>query len=297
MMHLVQGEAPGDSQAADPTPALVNLQADLEQLYSKNQLMPRLRKEFTECSDFDFPAYIVEQGIPVEFGIDLLVQMVLHKRANLQTLVGCLRHHFKDLDRPCQATADMLLKAAEADLVDYNDGLRVFVVKFDITSDVQEELDRFQFPLPMVVPPKEVTTNRQTGYLTTKGSVILRDNHHDDDVCLDHLNRMNSVRFTINETTARMVKNRWRNLDKPKDGETQEDFMKRRKAFEKYDRTAKDVIALLTSETDHIHLTHRYDKRGRIYCMGYHVTYQGTPWNKSVIEFADKELVADCLLA
>jgi len=38
-------------------------------------------------------------------------------------------------------------------------------------------------------------------------------------------------------------------------------------------------------------MTHRYDKRGRVYCMGYHVNYQGTPWNKAVIELADKEMI------
>lgn len=266
-------------------------QVELEKLFSNNQLMPRVRREFTECPDFDFAGYITGRGIPEEFGISLLVQMALHKRTTLQTLVGCLKHHFKDSSKPCQDTADMILKCAEADLVDYAAGLKLFIVKFTISADVQEELDRFQFPLPMVVEPRQVRSNRETGYLTSKGSIILRDNHHDEDVCLDHINRVNQTRFTINTDTATMVKNKWRNLDKPKEGETKEEFDKRRKAFEKYDRTAKDVIKLLGDEGDHFYLTHAYDKRGRIYACGYQVNYQGAAWNKAVINFADKEYI------
>lgn len=266
-------------------------QIELETLFNNNQLMPRIRREFTDSADFDFAGYMTEQGIPEEFGIGLLVQMALHKRTTLQTLVGCLKHHFKDSSKPCQDTSDMILKCIEADLVDYDTGLKLFIVKVTISADVQEELDRFQFPLPMVVEPKPIKSNRETGYLTSKGSIILRDNHHEGDVCLDHINRVNQTRFTINSDTTAMVRNKWRNLDKPKEGETREDFDKRRKAFEKYDRTSREVIQLLADESDHFHLTHKYDKRGRIYCMGYHVTYQGAPWNKAVIEFADKEYI------
>lgn len=259
-------------------------QIELERLFNKNQLIPRIRKEFQDAS---FGEFIEAAEIPIPFGLDLLVQMVLHKRASLTTLIGCLRHHFQD----SQLTADMIYKAAEADLVDYDTTLRIFVVKYMISEDVQEELDRFQFPLPMVVRPQKITNNRTTGMLTSGGSVILRNNHHNDDVCLDHLNRANNVRFVINTDTVRMVKNKWRNLDKPKEGESKEDFAKRKRAFEKYDRTAKDVIDLLVKEGNEFYLTHKYDKRGRVYCQGYHVTYQGAPWNKAVIEFADKELI------
>lgn len=262
-------------------------QIELERLFNKNQLIPRIRKEFQECAEFNFSKYMEECGIPVGFGLDLLVQMALHKRASLSTLIGCLRHHFYY----SQDAADMIYKAAQADLVDYSTQLRMFVVKFNISADVQEELDKFQFPLPMVVEPMEVKDNCSTGMLTSGGSIILRNNHHNDDVCLDHINRMNKVRFVINTDTATMVKNKWRNLDKAKEGETKDDFEKRKKAFEKYDRTAKDVIGLLVKEGNEFHLIHKYDKRGRIYCQGYHVTYQGAPWNKAVIEFADKEVI------
>ncbi len=262
-------------------------QIELEHLFNKNQTIPRVKREFTECSSFNFADYMNQKKIPIPFGFDLLAQMALHRRCPLTTLIGVLRHHFND----SQLTADMILKAAEADLFDWLPQFKQCVVRFTISEDVQEELDKYQFPLPMVVEPREITNNLQTGMLTSGGSVILKKNHHEDDVCLDHLNRVNKIKFVINNKTAIMIKNQWRNLDRPKEGETKDDFLKRKKAFEKYDRIAHKVITELNAQGNEFFLTHRYDKRGRIYCQGYHVNYQGAAWNKAVIELANKEFV------
>jgi hypothetical protein len=263
-------------------------QRGLEQLYNKNQTMVRVRNEFLE-SNFDDRLH--KAGIDEEFGLDLLVQMALHKRCNLPTLAGILRHHFEPAIDASQKACDMLHKAALADFVHWDIKAQMFVVAYNITEDVQRDLDRFQYPLPMVIEPRKVESNRDTGYLTARNSLILRKNHHENDICLDHINRVNRVKFCINHDTARMIKNQWRNLDRPKQGETNLDYKKRVKAFEKYDRTAKEVIDLLLAHGNEFYLTHKYDKRGRIYCQGYHVNYQGAPWNKAVIELADKEYV------
>lgn len=272
--------------ASDPRE---ELQLHLEELYDKNQLMPRVRRVFRECDNFNFLEYLAEKEIPIDFGIDLLAQMAVRKRANLSTLVGILRHHFKEEENPSQACALMLERALQANLVDYAAPIQTFIVVATISDELQKELDRFQYPLPMVIPPRPIKTNIDTGYLTSQGSVILQDNHHWDDVCLDHLNRVNQVALSINLDTAKAIQNEWRNLDKQKPDETFQEYQKRVKAFEKYDSVAKDILNLLVKEGNEIYLTHRYDKRGRTYCMGYHVNYQGTAWNKAVIEFAKKE--------
>lgn len=262
-------------------------QIDLEMLYAKNHLLPRLRYEFETNKAPDFMGYMAAVEIEPKFGIDLMVQMQLHKRCKLDVLLGTLRGHYET----AQEVADLILKCAEADLVDYDPTLEIFIVKFLVSSDVQDELDKYQYPLPMVVEPEAVYSNSTTGYMTISGSLILKKNHHDDDICLDHINRMNKVKLTINNDTASMIKNQWKGLDKMREGDTREDFEKRKKAFLKYDKTAKEVIGLITQEGNEFHLTHKYDKRGRTYCMGYHISYQAAAWNKAVIEFADKELI------
>lgn len=266
---------------------LIAYQRELETLFNKNQLITRIKSEFIDCKDFDFNAYFEANDVPTGFGFDLLVQMNLHKRCNLTTLVGVLNRHFGDV----QATAHMLEKCARLDLVDWSPHFELFIVKFTISADVQEELDRFQYPLPMVVRPRRVKSNSDTGMLNTGGSLILKNNHHEGDICLDHINRSNDIEFTINFHVAEMVKNQWKGLDKAKDGEPREDFERRKKAFAKYDRTARDVMKLVTEHQNKFHLLHKYDKRGRSYCQGYHVNYQGAPWNKAVVEFANKELI------
>lgn len=263
------------------------VQIDMEKLFHKNQLHPRIKAEFT-TADLPFREVMMKHGLDTQFGFDLLVQMVLHKRAGLPVLVGILRKHFKGDNQAC---ADALLLACQIDLVDWNPVTEQFIVKYDITQDVQDDLDRYQFPLPMIVEPRELKTNHDTGYFTSRNSVILKNNHHDKDVCLDHLNQMNRIKLTLNNNVASFIENSWRNLDKPKPGEDRKDFDRRKKAFEKYDRTARDVMAHLEIAGGEFHLTHKYDKRGRVYCQGYHVSYQGNSWNKSVIEFANQEIV------
>lgn len=263
-------------------------QIELEGLYAKNHLMKRLRAEF-DVEGMD--TFCTEHELPRKFTIDLMAQISLHRRAPMSTLVGILHHHFGDTKQDLQTCADTIWRAAEAGVVNYDPIAWQFTVRFDVSDAVQGELERFQYPLPMVVPPRPIQGNRDTGYFTITGSVILKDNHHEDDVCLDHLNRVNQIPLVINPDTARMVVNQWRNLDHQKEGETQKDFEKRLRAFEKYDRVSRDVIDALFMTGEPFYLTHRYDKRGRCYAQGYHVTTQGNAWNKAMIEFADQELV------
>lgn len=269
---------------------LVQTQFDMEKLFAKNQLMGRIKKEFVDAG---FEKFLVSKDVPVEFGLDLLVQMQVHKRASVAVLVGILHRHFEDEANPLQACADALLHAAANDVMDLKTVDQRFVVKYVLSDDVQNEIDKYQYPLPMVVKPNDIKDNRTTGYMTIKGSVILKNNHHDGDLVLEHLTRVNGIKLCMNPETVRMIQNKWKNLDKPKDDESFEDYKKRVRAFDKYDRTSRDVLDSLFTLGNEFYLTHKYDKRGRTYSQGYHVNYQGTDWNKAVVEFADKELVND----
>lgn len=272
----------------DHTTDLYTVQVNIEKLFHKNQLLPRIKSEFMKAGKFT--TIMQNANIPVEFGYSLLAQMVLHRRADLTTLVGILRHELKSKD--CQDTAEMLLEAVKADLVDFDPISEKFIMRYDISQDVVDELELYQFPLPMVIPPKQIVDNLTSGYLTSRSSVILRDNHHEDDVCLDHLNRVNQVAYTINLDVAKFIRNKWKGLDKKSPDGTRKDFLARVKSFEKYNRTANDVHEhLFVAGNNRFYLTHKYDKRGRVYSVGYHVNPQGNDWNKGVIAFAKGEIV------
>lgn len=264
----------------------VQHQIELEKLYSKNELMPRMRKFFTDASAEEF---LEDLGIDFKFGMTVLVQMALHKRCDFPTLFGLCRNHF-DSANECAAA---IQKAVDAGIVTWNSNTQQFITVLVIDPETQAEIDKFQYPLPMVVRPNILKSNSDTGFLSAgrKGSVILKDNHHEDDVCLDHLNRMNQIKMEINLDTAVMVGNKWRNLDKPKTGETVDDFNKRKRAFAKYSKHAYEVIDMVLKEGNEFYLTHRYDKRGRVYSQGHYINPQGTEWNRAVIEFSIKEKV------
>lgn len=265
---------------------LRSTQEELESMYSKYQLMHCLRYQF-RTSGFDTAG--ADLGLDPDFTVELLVQMHLHKRVEPSTMIGILRRFFEDEEEPVTACTKALEKAVEHDLLNFDPVANQLIVRFQISADVQALIDQFQYPLPMVQAPDPVETNTDTGYLTIRRSVILKDNHHDEDVCLDHINRVNAQALTINASVRAFIQNSWKNLDKQKPLETPEEFQARRKAFDKYDSTSKDVIDTLLGLGDTFWLTHAYDKRGRVYARGYHVNYQGNDWNKACIEFAHKE--------
>jgi Schitoviridae RNA polymerase RNAP1 subunit B len=261
-------------------------QKQMEDLYSKHQLNQCIKQAFL---DDGYAEEMTRVDILVPFGLGLLVQMVLHKRATVETLVGILRRHFEHTEKPAQACADALDDAAEKDLVDWDPVSEKFILVHDISNELKHRLDILQYPLPMIEPPQEVRNNRQTGYQTIHGSLLLRDNHHDDDICLDHINRVNSISLSLNADVVAFVQNHWKGINRQKPGENYQEFRARKKAFQKYNDASADVLEGLMFHGNRFWLTHKYDKRGRTYCQGYHVNPQGNDWNKACVELADAE--------
>lgn len=270
----------------------MDIQIQLEELFYKNQMMRRLRQEVQATEGM--AELCQDAGLSEAFVVDLLVQMELHKRADVSTLVGILHRHFEAEADPFQTCADALAIAVDFGLVDWDSFDRRFVVLTSLDPEIQAEIDQFQYPLPMIVPPKVLEKNTDTGLfseLCAKGSLILKDNHHEDDICLDHLNRVNATPLTVNAEVVRLIQNNWADLDKKREGESDLDLKRRQAAFAKYDRVSRDVIESVVVFDAPIYLTHKYDKRGRTYAQGYHVNPQGNAWNKAVVEFAQKELI------
>jgi len=241
-------------------------------------------------------ATIEKSELDQDFCLALLSHMILAKRAPISALVGLLRHFYEGSFNAFQKTADAILIAVHADLVDWDPQREQIVVRFDADGATHELIRQYQYLPPMTVPPLKVGSpdgrNRGSGYITvTNDSLLLKDNHHDGELCPDSLNRFNQVPLTLNIEVATKVNNSWKNLDKPKADETYEEFQKRVKAFERYQKDTAFTMALIEQMGNRFHLTHKVDKRGRTYAQGYHVNPQGNCWNKAVIDLADGEHV------
>jgi hypothetical protein len=256
-------------------------QKDLETVYSKYQLMPVLREEFGNFlkeNDLD--------GDDVEMHKDMLAQICLHRQADPETMVGVLSPKHGSP----QEVSDKLFMAAEFDLIDF-DGKK-FILRYDISNDMDEMLSKYQYPMPMIVKPKEVKSNLDTGYETITNSVVLNGSSifKDKDMCLDHLNRANSVGLCLEYKTITEQEGRFKK-PKRKPEEAFDAYRKRVRQAEVFFSASFQVMEELTALTDTVYLTHRYDRRGRCYASGYHVNSQGTDYNKAVLTLSNKELI------
>ncbi len=255
-------------------------QSYLETLYSKHQLLPVLRAEF-EAIASDYP-----DPDDNNFIQDMLAQICLHRQADPPTMVGILspKHGTP------QQVANILLLMCEFDYIDYDQTTGNFMVKYDITDDVQAKLDRYQYPLPMIMQPRQITNNFETGYHTITGSVVLNGSDHftELDLCLDHLNRVNAVPLVLDFSVIRSNEGKYIKPTR-KEGESFEDFRKRLKQASMFYNVSVEVMEGLAIFSDVLYLTHKYDRRGRCYASGYHVNTQGTDYNKAVLQLAHKE--------
>lgn len=259
-------------------------QQGLEELFSRHQLMSVLRSEFATIVD---PS-VAEAGIEPAMVTEALAQIYLHRQADPETMVGILCPKYGT----AQAVADKLLLMVELDYLDFDTDLDKFTVKFDLSDDVKEMLDRFQFPLPMVVRPEKVTDNFTTGYLTMKAPLVLNGSKYFDDVdlCLDHLNRANQVALAMNFDVITSDQGKFVKPVRAV-GEDFDEYRKRVKQAEQFYATTIVVMDQIAQLSDEVYLTHRYDRRGRVYASGYHISTQGDDYRKSCLLFARKEVV------
>lgn len=136
---------------------------------------------------------------------------------------------------------------------------------------------------PMVCVPMELTSNFSSGYLTHNDSVILGSgNHHDGDVCLDVLNLLNKTALQLDTQF----------LCKVEEDPTHEfESQKQRDQWLEFKKQSYRMYMRMVDDGNQFYLTHKVDKRGRIYSSGYHINYQGSSFKKACVELFNEELV------
>ncbi len=124
--------------------------------------------------------------------------------------------------------------------------------------------------------PECVTSN----YTDEAGSMFLGSgfNYHKNNICLDHLNRMNAVELQLNTPFLRATK------EEPKKQLTDADGLYQWNQYVKESRSCYLSIGKRS-----FHLQHKYDARGRCYASGYYVNYQGSSFKKASIQLAKSE--------
>ncbi len=159
---------------------------------------------------------------------------------------------------------------------------------------------------PMVCEPLEVKNNYSSGYLTHNDSLILGSgNHHEGDLCLDVINKLNRVQLrldtqflsTVEEDPSTEFTIEWAKDKAAEKGRYLSNAQAKiqvEKALENWHRFKKhgyELYTLLVQTGNCLHLTHKVDKRGRIYAQGFHITSQGSAFKKASLELYKEELV------
>lgn len=167
---------------------------------------------------------------------------------------------------------------------DSKSGMLEVIPVYICDPQISDFIQQSMYLPPMVCMPRKLTHNKSSAYLTHDNeSLILKSyNHHDGDICLDTLNKFNSVALNLD------VKMLTTFDEEPK---TVIDTHERQKQFDDFREKSYKVFKLLIQTGNNFHLTHKVDKRGRTYCCGYHCSTQGNSFRKAIINLVKQELV------
>lgn len=249
-------------------------QIDLELMFNKKHVNELLKAYYSNLPGLT--QLLDKIQYPQKFALKLLSTLGVSKSASPETIVSIMINYVDTIEQ----LTELLEGAVFIGLAKYDQGM--FKVNLKLPDSLDKQIRLFMYPMPMVCEPKELISNSGSAYLTVeKDSVLLNDSHHSDDIVLEHLNKMNKVSLSLNQRVVDGAVSTWKNA-KTADALKQLSY---------YNQTAKVVHKILLDHGNKFYLTHKYDKRGRCYCQGYHVSYQGSDFNKAIIEFTNKELI------
>lgn len=127
--------------------------------------------------------------------------------------------------------------------------------RIKLSKETKTKLRRLRYLPPMVSKPNPVRKNNDSAYYTVRDTLILGDsfNYHEGNISLDIINIQNSIKLS-------------------------------------YVGEPNEVSEMMP---EYFYMAHKVDKRGRLYCCGYEINYQGTDEQKASVAFYEKEVIHD----
>ena len=221
---------------------------------------------------------------------DIFVGVAYYQREELFTSVTAQmsgRLRFSDRVEAITTLAEIMAVLCQTDAFDILKATKmsslVVVSRIPLSEKILRFIEESQYLPPMVCEPRKLVNNFSSGYLTHSDSLILGSgNHHDGDICLDVLNIMNKVPLKLcTDLLCQEEESPTFALD---DGD-------KRQQWHQFKKQSYRFYELLVHQGNRFYLTHKVDKRGRIYAQGYHISTQGAAFKKAMIELADEEIV------
>lgn len=221
---------------------------------------------------------------------EVFVASAYCQRAELFTsftakLAGYL--HFDEKEDSIKTIAELTAVLSDAGVYSITKASKIASLMVEsnitLTQQLTDYVANCTYMPPLVCLPKKLTKNRQTVNLTTANdSLILRNNHHEGDICLDVINSRNATALRLDEQFLSCVEEEPNKPFETMDQQANWDVMKKQ-SYEHY--------KLMWQQGNCFYLAHKVDKRGRIYAQGYHITTQGSPFKKAAVELHKQTLV------
>lgn len=220
----------------------------------------------------------------------LVLVLPLSTAQPIQGVAGQLGIHlgYDDVMEGVKTAAEILAVLAQTDMFDLiparssETGSIMIISNYRLEDSTLDFINQTKYLPPMIVPPKTITSNFCSGYLTRTDSVILGSgNHHKGKQALDVLNILNSIACSIDTRMFEFYETSKKPLDT---AEKEANHIK-------LVNDSNVVVWDLLEAGNKFWFTHKVDKRGRMYASAYHVNYQGTSYKKSLINLYKKELI------
>lgn len=253
---------------------------DLVQKYIDGSYYESKQKRIAQLRNMDVKAMVMD----IFVGIAYCLKPELFTSVSAQLAA---RLKFSDRKEAITTVAELMAVLCITDAFDIckEDKMSSLMVVslIPLPAKVVEFIENSQYLPPMVCSPLELTHNYSSGYLTHNDSLILgTGNHHDGDICLDVLNLMNNVALKLDTDFLSTVE---------EEPTFELDSQEKTDLWNEFKRQSYQFYKLMVDCGNRLYLTHKVDKRGRIYSCGYHITTQGTAFKKAQIELAHEEIV------
>ena len=222
-----------------------------------------------------------DKGELFELVIGVFTIALTNKSLNYQAMAGMVagRIGLEDHIESVTTAAEVLALIGRTDLINISrtgsGNYIMFSTEYcleDIPEPDRHEIQMSEIPV--------FTKNYHEDF----GTRILggRQNFHNHDICLDHINRMNAIPYQLNRKF----------LFKYEEAPTFTlDTREKREQWETFVRTSYRKYIEVVKKGNKFFLNHNYDKRGRCYAEGYHVNTQGSSFKKAIVQLAEEELV------
>lgn len=186
-----------------------------------------------------------------------------------------------------KTAAELVTVVCESNLYDIilprdsETGTLMVEANVSLPEEIHQYIANTKYLPPMICEPQYIKDNWTSGYLTKNESVILKGKGHDEDLPLDVLNRANRVALSLEPNILAMQEKPKNELDTPEKVVN----------FARMSTSSRTVYNDLMNQGNKFYLNHKFDERLRMYCQGYHCSYQSTEYKKALINLHKKELI------